>query len=68
MWQRILHFFRKPAESNPEEINVPQEIERCLNFIEAKAKSQNVKLQTDFENNLSATGTNYALTHPGTFL
>ena len=42
----------QPAESNPEEINVPQEIERCLNFIEAKAKSQNVKLQTDFENNL----------------
>ena len=42
----------QPAESNPEEINVPQEIERCLNLIEAKAKSQNVKLQTDFENNL----------------
>lgn len=29
----------QPAESNPEEINIPQEIERCLNFIEAKAKS-----------------------------
>ena len=42
----------QPGESNPEEINIPQEIERCLNFIEAKAKSQNVKLQTDFENNL----------------
>jgi len=42
----------QPAESNPEEIDVPQEIDRCLNFIEAKAKSQNVKLQTDFENNL----------------
>ena len=42
----------QPAESNPEQIDVPQEIERCLNFIEAKAKSQNVKLQTDFENNL----------------
>ena len=42
----------QPAESNPEEINIPQEIERCLNLIEAKAKSQNVKLQTDFENNL----------------
>lgn len=42
----------QPAESNPEEINIPQEIERCLNFIKAKAKSQNVKLQTDFENNL----------------
>ncbi len=42
----------QPAESNPEEINIPQEIERCLNFVEAKAKSQNVKLQTDFENNL----------------
>lgn len=42
----------QPGESNPEEMNIPQEIERCLNFIEAKAKSQNVKLQTDFENNL----------------
>jgi signal transduction histidine kinase len=42
----------QPAESNPEEINIPQEIEHCLNFIKAKAKSQNVKLQTDFENNL----------------
>lgn len=42
----------QPAESNPEEINIPQEIERCLNFTKAKAKSQNVKLQTDFENNL----------------
>ena len=42
----------QPAESNPEEINIPQEIEHCLNFVKAKAKSQNVKLQTDFENNL----------------
>jgi signal transduction histidine kinase len=42
----------QPAESNPEEMDVPQEIKRCLNFIEAKAKSQNVKLQTDFGNNL----------------
>jgi len=42
----------QPAESNLEEINIPQEIEHCLNFIKAKAKSQNVKLQTDFENNL----------------
>jgi signal transduction histidine kinase len=42
----------QPAESNPEEMDVPQEITRCLNFIEAKAKSQNVKLQTDFGNNL----------------
>ena len=42
----------QPAESNPEEIDIPQEIDRCLNFIEAKAKSQNVKLQTDFGNNL----------------
>lgn len=42
----------QPAESNPEEIDIPQEIEHCLNFIKAKAKSQNVKLQTDFENNL----------------
>ena len=42
----------QPAESNPEEIDVPQETERCLNFIEAKAKIQNVKLQTDFEEDL----------------
>jgi len=42
----------QPAESNPEEIDIPQEIEHCLNFIKAKAKSQNVKLQTDFEKNL----------------
>jgi len=42
----------QPAESNPEEIDIPQEIERCLNFIEAQAKSQNVKLQTDFQKNL----------------
>jgi len=42
----------QPAESKPEEIDIPQEIEHCLNFIKAKAKSQNVKLQTDFENNL----------------
>jgi signal transduction histidine kinase len=39
----------RPAESNPEEIDVRQEIERCANFIEAKAKSQNIKLQTDFK-------------------
>jgi signal transduction histidine kinase len=42
----------QPSESNPEDIDVRQEIKRCLNFIEAKAKSQNVKLQTDFGNNL----------------
>ena len=42
----------QPAESNPKEINVRQEIERCVSFIEAKAKSQNVKLETDFEDSL----------------
>ncbi len=42
----------QPAESNPEEMDVRQEIKRCLNFIEARARSQNVRLQTDFENNL----------------
>ncbi len=42
----------QPAESNPKEINVRQEIERCVNFIEAKAKSQNVKLETDFKKDL----------------
>jgi signal transduction histidine kinase len=42
----------QPAESKPEEIDIPQEIDRCLDFIEAKAKSQNVRLETDFENDL----------------
>lgn len=42
----------RPAQSNPEEIDIRPEIERCANFIEAKAKSQNIKLQTDFEKNL----------------
>ena len=42
----------RPAQSNPEEIDIRREIERCANFIEAKAKSQNIKLQTDFEKNL----------------
>jgi len=42
----------RPAKSNPEEIDIRPEIERCVNFIEAKAKSQNIKLQTDFEKDL----------------
>jgi signal transduction histidine kinase len=42
----------QPAESNPEEIDIRQEIERCVNFIEAKANSQNVKLETDFKGDL----------------
>jgi len=39
----------QPAESHLEEIDVSEEIGRCLDFIEAKAKSQNVRLQTNFE-------------------
>jgi len=42
----------RPAQSNPEQIDIRREIERCTNFIETKAKSQNVKLETDFEKNL----------------
>jgi signal transduction histidine kinase len=42
----------RPAESNPEEIDIHREIERCANFIETKAKSQNIKLETDFEEDL----------------
>ena len=42
----------QPAESNPEEIDVRQEIEWCVNFIEAKAKSLDIKLETDFEKDL----------------
>jgi signal transduction histidine kinase len=41
-----------PADSNPEEIDIRRQIERCTNFIETKARSQNIKLQTDFEKNL----------------
>jgi signal transduction histidine kinase len=42
----------RPAESNPEEIDIRREIERCVNFIETKARSQNIKLQMDFEQDL----------------
>jgi signal transduction histidine kinase len=42
----------QPAESNPEEIDIGEEIERCLNLIEAKAKSQNVRLSTHIESGL----------------
>ena len=42
----------QPAESNPEEIDLCQEIVRCVSFIEAKAKSQKVVLKTDFEEDL----------------
>ena len=42
----------KPAESNPQQIDIHQEIERCVNFIEAKAKSQKVMLKMDFEDDL----------------
>jgi signal transduction histidine kinase len=42
----------QPAESNPEEIDVAEEIKRCLGLIEAKAKSQNVTLETDFASDL----------------
>jgi len=42
----------QPAESNPEQIDISDEVTRCLNFIEAKAKNQNVNLQTEFGDNL----------------
>ena len=42
----------RPAQSNLEEIDIRQEIERCANFIEAKARSQNIKLETDLEKDL----------------
>ena len=42
----------QPAQSNPEQIDIRQEIIRCVNFIEAKAKSQRVVLETDFEADL----------------
>jgi len=42
----------RPAQSNPEEIDICREIERCANFIETQAKNQNIKLETDFEKDL----------------
>ncbi len=42
----------QPAESNPEEIDICQEVERCASFVEAKARSQNVRLETDFREDL----------------
>ncbi|UCG59265.1 MAG: GAF domain-containing protein [Phycisphaerales bacterium] len=42
----------QPAESNTEEIDVAEQIKRCLGLIEAKAKSQNVRLETDFDSDL----------------
>ena len=42
----------RPAQSNPEEIDIRPEIERCVNFIEAKARSQNITLETDFKKDM----------------
>jgi signal transduction histidine kinase len=42
----------RPAQSNPKEIDIRPEIERCVNFIEAKARSQNIRLETDFKKDL----------------
>ncbi|MBC8218366.1 MAG: GAF domain-containing protein [Planctomycetes bacterium] len=42
----------QPAESNPEQIDIRQETERCVDLIKAKAKSQNVKVETDFGDTL----------------
>jgi signal transduction histidine kinase len=42
----------QPTESNPEETDVRQETERCVDFIAAKAKSQTVKVQTNFGDSL----------------
>ena len=41
-----------PADSCPQEIDVAEEIGRCLSFVEAKAKSQSVSLQTDIGTSL----------------
>lgn len=38
----------RSADSPPQEIDVTEEIRRCLSFVEAKTKSQGVTLQTDF--------------------
>jgi len=42
----------QPAESNPEEVDIRQEIERCVSLIEAQARGQNVRLQTGFAEDL----------------
>lgn len=42
----------EPGESQPEELQVSQEIGRCLSFIEAKSRSQGVALKVDIEEGL----------------
>ncbi len=42
----------EPGESHPEELEISQEIRRCLDFIEAKSKNQSVMLQVDVDENL----------------
>jgi len=39
----------RPADHAPQEIDVTEEIERCLGFIEAKAKSQSIAVRTQFD-------------------
>jgi len=42
----------QPAESNPEDVDIRQEIERCVSLIEAQARGQNIRLQTGFAEDL----------------
>lgn len=42
----------RPAENNLQLLDVSQEIDNCLHFIEAQAKGQNVQLQKECETNL----------------
>lgn len=41
-----------PSENRPVQIDLRQEIEKCVSFTEAKARSQNVKLQVICEEGL----------------
>ena len=42
----------RPADSSPQDIDVTEEIARCLSFIEARAKSQGIVLWADFSEGL----------------
>jgi signal transduction histidine kinase len=42
----------KPTESKPQELDVGQEIEHHLHFVEAQAKKQNVRIQSEIEKDL----------------
>jgi len=42
----------KPAESKPQELDVRQEIEHYLHLVETQARKQNVRIESQIENDL----------------